>query len=86
MNNMGSTTLLHPVFNNLEQVIIFRRVDDSAKTSTNEIKLVLYSAVFGKFGQFWDSIFVNPNSPHRRNEREADRTVRAMHSCGKRAS
>ena len=23
MNNMGSTTLLHPVFNNLEQVIIF---------------------------------------------------------------
>ncbi len=26
MNNMGSTTLLHPVFNNLEQVIIFCRV------------------------------------------------------------
>ena len=26
MNNVGSTTLLHPVFNNLEQVIIFRRV------------------------------------------------------------
>ena len=23
MNNMGSTTLLHPVFNNLEQMIIF---------------------------------------------------------------
>ncbi len=27
MNNMGSTTLLHPVFNNLEQVIIFCRVE-----------------------------------------------------------
>ena len=26
MNNMGSTTLLHPVFSNLEQVIIFCRV------------------------------------------------------------
>ena len=26
MNNVGSTTLLHPVFNNLEQIIIFRRV------------------------------------------------------------
>ncbi len=26
MNNVGSTTLLHPVFNNLEQVTIFRRV------------------------------------------------------------
>ncbi len=26
MNNVGSTTLLHPVFNNLEQVIISRRV------------------------------------------------------------
>ncbi len=26
MNNVGSTTLLHPVFNNLEQVIIFGRV------------------------------------------------------------
>ena len=26
MNNVGSTTLLHPVFNNLEQVIIFRLV------------------------------------------------------------
>ena len=26
MNNVGSTTLLHPVFNNLEQVIVFRRV------------------------------------------------------------
>ncbi len=29
MNNMGSTTLLHPVFNNLEQVIIFWRVVDA---------------------------------------------------------
>ncbi len=29
--DMGSTALLHPVFNNLEQVIIFRRVlHDSA--------------------------------------------------------
>ena len=27
MNNMGSTTLLHPVFNSLEQLIIFGRVD-----------------------------------------------------------
>ena len=26
MNNVGSTTLLHPVFINFEQVIIFRRV------------------------------------------------------------
>ena len=26
MDNVGSTILLHPVFNNLEQVIIFRRV------------------------------------------------------------
>ena len=26
MNNVGSTTLLHPVFNHLKQVIIFRRV------------------------------------------------------------
>ena len=26
MNNVGSTTLLHPVFINLQQVIIFRRV------------------------------------------------------------
>ena len=29
MNNVGSTTLLHPVFINLEQVIIFRRVEKS---------------------------------------------------------
>ena len=28
MNNESSTTLLHPVFTNLEQVIIFRRVED----------------------------------------------------------
>ena len=26
MNNVGSTTLLHPAFNNLEQVIIFGRI------------------------------------------------------------
>ncbi len=30
MNNVGSTTLLHPVFNNLEQVVIFRRVLERA--------------------------------------------------------
>ncbi len=33
MNNVGSTTLLHPVFNNLEQVIIFRRVDYPSSTT-----------------------------------------------------
>ena len=27
MNNVGSTTLLHPVFINLEQLVIFRRVE-----------------------------------------------------------
>ena len=43
MNNVGSTTLLHPVFNNLEQVIIFRRVCiDYRSAGSIGIRIVLY--------------------------------------------
>ena len=31
---VGSTTLLHPVFNNLEQVTIFGSVDNMSKRNT----------------------------------------------------
>jgi hypothetical protein len=44
---VGSTTLLHPVFNNLEQVITFRRVGGDDVTSclmsvTNLLFLMLF--------------------------------------------
>ncbi len=48
MNNVGGTTLLHPVFNNLEQVIIFCRVKDNPglKISVSEAS-DKKSSVFG---------------------------------------
>ncbi len=41
MNNMGSTTLSHPVFNNLEQVIIFCRVDKNNVSSCSYLSRLL---------------------------------------------
>ena len=37
MNNMGSTTLLHPVFNSLEQLIIFGRVINNSTSLNSSI-------------------------------------------------
>ena len=34
MHNVGSTTLLYPVFNNLERVTIFGSVDNMSKHNT----------------------------------------------------
>ena len=41
MNNVGSTTLLHPVFINLEQVIIFRRVIELVENSEIECTMLV---------------------------------------------
>ncbi len=41
MNNVGSTTLLHPVFINLEQVIIFRRVEHYLNLRGLEVRMWL---------------------------------------------
>ena len=40
MNNVGSTTLLHPVFINFEQVIIFRRVIELVENSKIECTML----------------------------------------------
>ena len=55
MNNMGSTTLLHPVFNNLEQVIIFCLVVIMQNNALNSNALEVMGAC--KYGDYLKSIY-----------------------------